>query len=89
MSPVPTRKIASLYRKRKSREPYDVVLIVCEGAKTEPSYFTALKKELRLSSTNIHICGKECGSAPINVVDYLDSFFLFRLKGGNWNVTFD
>lgn len=61
----------SLHRKRgKPREPYDVVLIVCEGAKTEPAYFKALKNELRLSSANIDICGRECGSAPISVVDF-------------------
>lgn len=71
MSSVRTRKNASLQRARKKpREPYDVVLIVCEGAKTEPTYFTELKKELRLSSANIRICGRECGSAPISVVDY-------------------
>lgn len=71
MSPIRVRKNASLQRRRKKpREPYDVVLIVCEGAKTEPAYFTALKNELRLSSANIRICGKECGSAPLSVVDY-------------------
>jgi hypothetical protein len=71
MSTVRVRKNKSLQRKRKKpREPYDVVLIVCEGAKTEPEYFKALKNELRLSSTNIRICGKECGSAPVSVVDY-------------------
>lgn len=71
MSPIQVRKNASLRRRRrKPREPYDVVLIVCEGAKTEPAYFTALKNELRLSSANILICGRECGSAPISVVDY-------------------
>ncbi|MDP2167913.1 MAG: RloB family protein [Thermodesulfovibrionales bacterium] len=57
-------------RRRAIREPYDAVLIVCEGRKTEPVYFTALKNELRLSSVNIRICGKECGSAPLSVVDY-------------------
>lgn len=71
MSQIQARKNASLQRRRKKlREPYDVVLIVCEGAKTEPAYFSSLKNELRLSSTNIHICGRECGSAPISVVDY-------------------
>lgn len=71
MSPSRARKNASLQRKRKKpREPYDVVLTICDGAKTEPAYFTALKNELRLSSANIRICGKECGSAPLSVVDY-------------------
>jgi len=30
----------SLERRRQRREPYDLVLIVCEGAKTEQLYFT-------------------------------------------------
>lgn len=30
------RKAASLRRAKAKRSPYDVVLIVCEGAKTEP-----------------------------------------------------
>ena len=71
MSPVSTRKNSSLQRLRKKlREPYDVVLIVCEGSKTEPTYFKNLKNELRLSNANIRICGRECGSAPMSVVDY-------------------
>lgn len=65
------RRNVSLRRKRgKPREPYDVVLIVCEGAKTEPTYFKALKNELRLSNANITICGKECGPAPKLVVEF-------------------
>jgi len=66
------RKNDSLRRKpqTQAREPYDIVLIVCEGEKTEPLYFDALKSELRLSNANIRICGKECGSAPESVVEY-------------------
>jgi hypothetical protein len=60
----------TLERKRESQEPYDLVLIVCEGEKTEPQYFCALRDALRLSRANIRVCGKECGSAPISVVDY-------------------
>lgn len=32
-------------RKIGTRKPYDRVLIVCEGAKTEPLYFKALREE--------------------------------------------
>lgn len=72
MSKRQERKSASLGRRPRkcAREPYDVVLIVCEGEKTEPLYFDALKSELRLSNANIRICGKECGSAPESVVEY-------------------
>ena len=42
-------------RRSPSREPYDVVLIVCEGAKTEPRYFKGLQVEYGLSNANIVI----------------------------------
>jgi len=64
------KKAADHGRKVLSREPYDIVLIVCEGEKTEPYYLEALRNILRLSNANIRICGKECGSAPISVVDF-------------------
>lgn len=64
------RRNISFRRRVRIREPYDVILIVCEGSKTEPDYFKALKNKLRLSSANISICGRECGSAPISVVDF-------------------
>lgn len=57
-------------RKRQPRDSYDVILIVCEGEKTEPHYLNALRNSLRLSSANIRICGEECGSAPISVVNF-------------------
>ena len=69
------RKNVSLRRRQHSKQPYELVLIVCEGAKTEPDYFKALRNELRLSNTNIHICGKECGSAPNSVVEHALQIF--------------
>jgi len=62
------RKVAFLRRKRAMKAPYDVILIVCEGKKTEPNYFTELKKAFRLSNTNVRICGR--GSDPLSVVDF-------------------
>lgn len=69
------RVAASLERRRQRREPYDLVLIVCEGAKTEPLYFSKLRDALRLSHVNVRICGKECGSSPLSIVDYALSEF--------------
>ncbi|MCD6198288.1 MAG: hypothetical protein J7K15_06905 [Deltaproteobacteria bacterium] len=34
------RKAESLRRRRAMKAPYDVILIVCEGEKTEPNYFS-------------------------------------------------
>jgi len=62
------RKAELLRRRRATKAPYDVILIVCEGAKTEPNYFTELKKTFRLSNANVRICGR--GSDPLSVVDF-------------------
>jgi hypothetical protein len=64
------RYAKSLQRKKASKAPYDRVLIVCEGAKTEPNYFKEIRNVYRLSTANIDICGKECGSDPLSVVNY-------------------
>jgi len=52
------------------REPFEVVLIVCEGLKTEPEYFSSICRDLRLSSANVVVLEKESGSSPTTVVDY-------------------
>ena len=46
------------------------ILIVCEDSKSSPDYFEKLRETLRLGTVNVEVCGKECGSAPINVVNY-------------------
>ena len=51
------REAESLRRQAAKRAPYDVVLIVCEGEKTEPYYFKGLREHLRLSNANIVIAG--------------------------------
>lgn len=61
-----TRK--SLVRRGPVREPYDRVLIVCEGEKTEPNYLRELRDHYQLSGANIAIVG-EGGAAPISVVE--------------------
>lgn len=64
------REAASLRRTQAKRSPYDMVLIVCEGGKTEPNYFHELKDAFRLNTANIEIVGEECGSSPRDVVEY-------------------
>ncbi len=57
-------------RKPTNKSPRDRILIVCEGKITEPRYFKSLCNELRLTSTEVKICGEECGSAPSSVYEY-------------------
>lgn len=57
----------SLKRQKYVRAPYDKVLIVCEGKKTEPNYFNGLKNHLRLKSANVAIVGE--GATPAKIVE--------------------
>ncbi|MEA3332691.1 MAG: RloB family protein [Pseudomonadota bacterium] len=64
------RKAESLKRTRAKRDSYATVLIVCEGEKTEPNYFTELRDDLKLNTANIRITGDTDGSSPMDVVNY-------------------
>lgn len=48
------------------RHPYDRVLIVCEGTKTEPYYLEELRDHYQLSTTNIEVIGS--GTEPESLV---------------------
>jgi hypothetical protein len=70
----------NLYHKRKAkaadrlgsrqarRSPYDKVLIICEGEKTEPNYFNELIASYGLNTVNVDIDGS-CGSSPKSVLE--------------------
>jgi len=74
------RKAELLRRRRAMKAPYDVILIVCEGGKTEPNYFSELKKAFRLSNANVRISGR--GADPLSVVN-------FAIKTFQWEPEFD
>lgn len=62
-----SRSINDFRRRRGTRLPGKVVLIVCEGDKTEPNYFHALRQKFRLSNLSVRIIpGK---GAPITIVN--------------------
>jgi len=61
------RNTGSLRRAGPTRDPYDRVLIVCEGSKTEPGYFMELRSDLRINGANMTVIG-DGGSAPQSVV---------------------
>lgn len=63
------RTSVDLTRKAPKREPYDRVLIVCEGEKTEPVYFEDLRNHYGLSSANIAVTPAQ-GSDPLSVVKH-------------------
>jgi hypothetical protein len=62
------RGVNSFRRRRALRPPYERVLIVCEGEKTEPNYFEEIRQKARLSSAHIQAIQSELGTDPSNVV---------------------
>jgi hypothetical protein len=63
------RKLSEHGRRKAKRDPYDMVLIVCEG-KTEESYFKGLIRDLKLNTANVQVPHNTAGSSPRNVVDF-------------------
>lgn len=62
------RKTGRLKRRKARRAPYAKVLIVCEGEKTEPSYFKGLNDHYGLNSANVEINGE--GKDPLGIYHY-------------------
>lgn len=62
------KQAKDLKRRQAKRAPYEKVLIVCEGEKTEPNYFRELRDHNRLNTANVVVSG-DCASAPIRVVE--------------------
>lgn len=65
---------SQLARRKATRKPHLKVLIVCEGKKTEPNYFSELRDYFRLDSTFIKITG-DCGSSPISVIKHAQELY--------------
>lgn len=72
MAKRPSKAAEKYKRKRPTREPYDVVLIVCEGKKTEPAYFNGIRLAYRLSSANVTAMQSGQGNDPMSVVTYAE-----------------
>lgn len=63
------KNVKQLGRRGIQRDCYAKVLIVCEGGKTEPNYFTGIKDYYSLNTANVEICG-DCGSDPFSILKY-------------------
>lgn len=64
------------------RDPYDRVLIVCEGKKTEPNYLRELIDKYELNSANVEVHG-DCESSPDKVFAYAKSRFQDEVRRGD------
>jgi hypothetical protein len=66
----------TLQRRKAVRQPYERMLIVCEGEKTEPNYLRAIQREHRLSSTHVQVLHGQKGTDPAQVLAYAHKLFL-------------
>src|SRR5271166_4672640 len=63
------RATPAFRRRAPTREPYDVVLLVCEGTKTEPNYLKEARFTYKLSSVNIDI-RQPPRSDPLSIINF-------------------
>lgn len=64
-----------LKRRAAMRKPYDRLLIVCEGEKTEPQYLIEIQQAYRLATTHVQILPSQFGTQPQQVLEYALSVF--------------
>lgn len=57
-------------RRAGNRTQRQLFLIVCEDSKSAPNYLNELRIHLRMSTAEVEVCGKECGSDPLSVINY-------------------
>ena len=64
-----------LLRRKAQRQPAERLLIVCEGAKTEPLYLCEIRQQLRLPSANVQVQPAAYGTEPLRIVEYAERLF--------------
>ena len=69
------RSARSLHRRSGNRPPYDRVLIVCEGEKTECNYFEEIRRKAKIPSAHVHVLPSDLGTDPRKVVRSAEEAF--------------
>jgi len=69
------RHASALRRKKPTRPPYDRILIVCEGKKTEPNYFEEIRIEGRIPTAHVCVLPSRFGPQPSQIVEFAVSKF--------------
>jgi len=70
------RQRKQLERRKASRPGHDRILVVTEGSKTEPGYFTEIRKSMRLQTASIMVLPSQLGTAPLQVVQHARDIFM-------------
>ncbi|WP_075881926.1 RloB family protein [Vreelandella massiliensis] len=82
------RSAKQLSRRSPKRAPYAKILIVCEGEKTEPNYFSEIQEYYEISTANVEIAG-ESGSSPKSIFQYARRRYLeAKDKGDRFDKVF-
>ncbi|MDG6777692.1 RloB family protein [Thiomicrorhabdus sp. zzn3] len=76
------RNARTLHRRTSKRSPYDKVLIVCEGEKTEPYYFQELIDHYQINTANVVVDSKS-GSSPDRVLKRAEDLYKESVKTGD------
>jgi hypothetical protein len=82
------RSLFNLQRQKPKRSPYDRVLVVCEGKKTEPYYFDALINDLKLNTANVEI-DRDSDSSPRSIALYAKNRYKSDLRAHKNEDCFD
>ncbi len=64
-----------LKRRAAVRQPYERLLIVCEGEKTEPQYLCEIQRAYRLATAHVQVLHSQFGTEPKQVLEYALTVF--------------
>lgn len=64
-----------LKRRAAVKQPYERLLIVCEGEKTEPQYLREIQQAYKLSTAHVQVLHSRLGTEPQQVLDYALTVF--------------
>jgi hypothetical protein len=70
------RQVArDLKRRAAVRQPYERLLIVCEGEKTEPQYLCEIQRAYQLATAHVQVLHSRFGTEPQQVLEYALAVF--------------
>lgn len=64
-----------LRRRAAVKQPYERLLIVCEGEKTEPQYLCEIQQAYKLATAHVQVIHSQLGTEPQQVLDYALTVF--------------
>ena len=69
------RFIRDLRRRGAVQQPYERLLIVCEGRRTEPQYLREIQQAYRLATAHVQVLHSQAGTEPKRVLEYALTVF--------------